>query len=285
MSSNKTFFSVIIPTHNREKLLPRAVDSVLNQSFSNFELIIVDDCSTDNSNKYLHSISKKNKKVTIIKTDTNKGVSHARNLGVSISQSNWVTFLDSDDEWLPFKLQKQYEYILNHKKAQLIHSNEIWIKNGVRINQHNKHKKSGGDIFNRSLNFCIIAPSTVAINKQTWNKYGPFDEEMTVCEDYDLWLKISLTEQIDFINDILIKKYGGHSDQLSTRYVAMDYYRVKSMINLIIQRKSDFTEEKLLETKNIIDKKYQILCKGYNKHNRQEELNNIQKLYNSFNKS
>ena len=137
------FFSVIIPTYNRAHMLERAIKSVLAQTYKNFELIVVDDGSTDETKELLS----KYKDIHYYKID-NSGVSFARNFGVSKSKGKYLCFLDSDDEWLNEKLKAQYQQIEN-TRCLIVYGEETWFRNGIRVNKKKIHQKSGGDIFNR----------------------------------------------------------------------------------------------------------------------------------------
>ena len=178
--------SVVIPTFNRAKLVERAIESVLRQTRSADEIILVDDGSTDETtsnivNKYTNEV--------LFLTQYNKGVSAARNFGIDRAAGDWIALLDSDDEWLPSKLERQVALIENHTDCLLCHTDEIWIRNGVRVNAMNKHKKSGGDIYQQCLPLCAISPSSVIFQKQLLDDVGNFDETLPACEDYDLWLR------------------------------------------------------------------------------------------------
>ena len=172
--------SVIIPTYNRASFISRAVESVLNQSFKKWELIIVDDGSTDNTQDIL-KIYENQTRIKLLKTK-NRGVSAARNLGVRQALGYWIAFLDSDDQWLPEKLEKQMRESLKNPGVSIIHGNEIWIRRGVRVNPMKKHQKKGGDIFSQALGLCCISPSTVLIKKKLFDEVGGFRENFPVCE-------------------------------------------------------------------------------------------------------
>lgn len=274
MSSNP-FFSVIIPTHNRAHVLGRAIDSVLSQSFQNFELIVIDDGSTDNTDEIL---LKYTNKIHITKIE-NSGVSAARNRGVDLANGQWICFLDSDDEWLSHKLQSQYDFIQSNPLIPVIHGEEIWIRNGKRVNPKKKHKKSGGDIFEKCLPLCLISPSAVCIKKEIYLAMGGFDEDFIVCEDYDLWLKLTSLYPVGFIEEPIINKYGGHEDQLSARYKAMDLWRVKSMMRILKIR--ELSPSQQTSCINEIKNKANILRIGYEKHGRYDELQQLNKLVKS----
>lgn len=257
---------VIIPTFNRSQIVKRAIESVLNQSFKQFQLYIIDDGSTDDTELQMAQYEK-SPNIHFLKK-INSGVSAARNLGIIKSKSDWITFLDSDDEWLPHKLDSQVKFISQNPQLRFVHSNEIWIRNGQRVNAKKKFDKSNQDIFKRSLETCLISPSTVMIKRDLCLEHSMFDEEFVVCEDYDLWIKILSNEKIGFIPDYLVKKYGGHQDQLSTTYPGMDYWRIKSMINLI--QKGNLPEDKLALLENEIKKKAPLLLSGSLKHQNHE---------------
>jgi glycosyltransferase involved in cell wall biosynthesis len=266
--------SVIIPTHNRSSTLRRALDSVFLQTFRDFEVIVVDDGSIDNTKSICDEYE-----LTYIHQE-NQGVSSARNRGVLASKGEWISFLDSDDRWHANKLQKQFDFIKDSSHS-FVHSNEVWIRNGVRVNPHKKHKKGGGDQFVANLNHCVISPSTVILKKDLFEYFDGFDESYPVCEDYDLWLKIISTQEIGFIEDPLVDKFGGHEDQLSTRYFAMDYYRIKSLYWIFKNRNlSQDKENALLETSI---KKCKVLIQGYKKHNNLNNLAEIESISHELN--
>ena len=270
----KDLISVIIPTYNRASTIVRAVESVLNQTYSNIELIVVDDGSTDETNQLLSPYIL-NRSVTYHKFE-NSGVAGARNIGAALARGNWLAFLDSDDEWLLNKLTEQMDFLSTHSKLQIVYTDEIWIRNGVQVNKKNHHQKMGGMIFGECLKQCLIAPSSVLLSKKLFDEMSGFDDNYVVCEDYDLWLRISSKYEIGFINKMLIKKYGGHSDQLSTRFFAMDSFRIKSMKNILCDKNlSQRHREQVIST---MKEKGDILIKGYLKHENFEAAEEIKKI-------
>ena len=266
--------TVIIPTFNRSQVLPRAIDSVFSQSFEDWELIVVDDGSDDGTDTLLKTY--KDPRVTVM-TQNNRGVSAARNLAIKASQSLYVAFLDSDDEWLSHKLQDQINYMEENDDIPLVHGEEIWVRNGVRVNPMKKHKKSGGDVFADSLKLCCISPSPALMRKTIFEEVGHFREDFAVCEDYDLWLKITSRYPVGFLSHSLIKKYGGHEDQLSRKYKAMDYWRIKSMTDLLTTESLKSDQKALLKAE--VSKKCQVLLKGYRKH---ENLSSYDEVFQNL---
>ncbi len=269
--------SVIIPTYNRAHTLERALGSVLNQTFTDWQLIIVDDGSTDNTQELIQSIS--DPRIETIFTE-NRGVSYARNKGIERSTSPWLAFLDSDDEWLSHKLSVQVELAENNPELQIIHGDEIWIRHGVRVNPMNKHQKRGGDIFRDAIQLCCISPSTVMLKKTLIEQFGLFREDYPVCEDYDLWLKITAHYPVGYIKDPLIKKYGGHSDQLSLKLKAMDYWRILSLKSLL--EKESLDPERKSWVKESIKERSEILLNGYRKHQNLENFDEIFRIKESL---
>lgn len=263
--NNKYFVSVIIPNYNRIESFQKAVLSVLNQSYRQFELITVDDGSDikviEENRKFLLNVKEKYSEIEVklFENSENKGVSYSRNRGIKEAKGDYIALLDSDDLWLPKKLELQINYI-QQTCFRVVHTEEIWIRKGVRVNPMKKHKKEGGGIFYRSLELCLMSPSSIILEKTIFDDYGYFDESMPVCEDYDLWLRITCKEKVGFIEKPLIVKYGGHSDQLSKKYEAMDKWRVHSLIKLLESKQLNFEQE--LEVKKIINKKASILYKG-----------------------
>ena len=281
---NDADISVVIPSHNRCELLKRAISSVLNQTIKTREIIIVDNGSTDNTHGMISSLFPE---ITYIYEKT-KGVSIARNIGIKNCHSTWIAFLDSDDAWEPQKLEKQFFYINNkNKKYRLIHTNEIWYKNNKFQNQLKKHQKSGGDIFQKSLDLCCISPSSALIKKEIFDDYGFFDEGLEVCEDYDMWIRITAKEEVGFLDNPLVIKYGGHNDQLSKKYWGMDRFRIKSLEKNL--KNNWFTSEQQKSVLDILIKKLSILSNGAKKRNNQEiyrkykdKLNYWSLEYNKF---
>ncbi len=275
MKTPKPFFSVIIPSFNRVETLKRAIDSVIKQTHKDFELIVVDDGSTDKTKElcleypYLKYIYQ-----------TNRGVSAARNLGVSHSSGQWIAFLDSDDRFLKSKLELQYDFILSNPTFRIVHGNEQWIKNGKKINQKKIHQKGGGDQFIPSIDRCVISPSCVCLEKDLYIEMDGFDESFIVCEDYDLWLKITSLYDVGFIEKNLIEKYGGHSDQLSQKYKAMDLYRLRAILWIVVNR--NLSKEEVVYLTNVFHKKYEVLHSGFRKYNRQTDLMKLEVMRDQF---
>jgi glycosyltransferase involved in cell wall biosynthesis len=263
---SKYSVSVIITTFNRRHTIERAIDSVLNQTHPADEIILIDDGSTDGTDQLI----KINYPNIIYIWQENQGISHARNTGISLSTFNWIALLDSDDEWLSSKLYQQIRALQDQLDYKICHTNELWIRNGKRVNQMKKHEKSGGLIFEKCLPLCIISPSSVMIQRSVFDEYGLFDQSLPVCEDYDLWLRLCAFLPVLYIEDPQIIKYGGHSDQLSRKYWGMDRYRMKVLEKIIDNPK--LSPEKLRAAIQTLIEKIDIYILGAKKRGKDDEV-------------
>jgi glycosyltransferase involved in cell wall biosynthesis len=258
--------SVIIPTFNRAQKVMRAVDSVLKQSWQDFEIIVIDDGSTDNTDKVL---SEYGSSITHIRQPVNRGVSSARNIGIKSSMASWIAFLDSDDYWLPEKLHTQIEFVELNPIVVACQTQEIWMKNGMQVNPKRKHKKPSGNIFKQSLRLCLVSPSCVMLKRSLIEEVGFFDENLPAAEDFDLWLRISCRYPIFLINKWLVVKEGGHEDQLSRKITAIDRYRIRAIVKAI--KSGMLSPDQTRQAMGELSVKCGIYGKGCIKRGRTEE--------------
>jgi GT2 family glycosyltransferase len=257
--------SVIIPVFNRAWCLETTLQSVWDQTFRNFEVIVVDDGSTDGTPALMRQFPE----VRVHRWEDNRGVSSARNWGIQMARGEWVCFLDSDDRWVENKLQVQADWMQAHPECPACYTDEIWIRNGVRVNPKNKHRKYSGNIFQHCLPLCIISPSSILMRASVLEAVGGFDVDLAACEDYDLWLRLASRYPVEFIPEKLIIKTGGHADQLSQRFRGMDRFRVYALEKILKQdvlnpQQRTWVLEALVE-------KCSILHMGYSNRGKQEE--------------
>lgn len=257
--------SVIIPTCNRAHFLQEAVESVLNQTFHDFELIVVDDGSTDCTPYVLR---KWEDRIRWVRQE-NSGVSRARNVGIRAARSRYLSFLDSDDLWLRKKLENQVAFLDANPHYPVCYTDEVWIRKGKRVNPKRVHRKYSGWIFEQCLPLCIISPSSAMIRREVLNALGGFDEALPVCEDYDLWLRIASRFPIFFLPEKLIIKRGGHADQLSNRSWGNDRYRVLALEKLLSQ--DDLPPRERRVALQMLRRKCLILGNGFLKRGKIEE--------------
>ncbi len=272
----KPSITAIVPVYNREDKIQRAIDSILSQSCLPEEIIVVDDASTDNT---VEILKRYRDKITCIFLTENSGPSAARNKGIKAVKTEWITFLDSDDSWEKNKLKNQLAYLDKYPFYEILQSDEIWIRNGKRVNSCKHHKKPEGWIWEASLERCLVSPSGVLLKKSLLDQYGNFDEELPVCEDYDLWLKISRHHPVGLDPVMSVIKYGGHKDQLSSKYKAMDRFRVTSLYRILINEPDPVYRQKII---NILEKKLIILIQGYKKRDKSEDTKECEEILASL---
>ena len=212
---NKPIVSVIIPTYNRAHLIGRAIKSVLNQTYQDFEIIVVDDGSTDNTGEIIRGF--KDKRVKYIKKyKENKGSSVARNIGIKVARGKYIALLDSDDEWLPEKLDKQIKVLQSESpEVGVVYSNLLYIdENGKNMSKFRNPKKEGyiyEDLLGKNY---VGTDSTLLIRKECFNRVGLFDDLLNTQQDWDMWIRIAKYYRFALIKVPLVK-YRLHSNQIS----------------------------------------------------------------------
>ena len=269
--------SIIIPTHNRALKTARAVMSVLYQRFTDYEIVVVDDGSTDETERVLQQFKGR---IRYVAHKTNRGVSAARNTGIAIAEAPLIAFLDSDDYWLPDKLSAQMGFFEENPSAMICQTEETWIRNGKRANPRKRHLKPAGDVFEPSLALCLVSPSAVMLKRELLEEVGVFDEGLPACEDYDLWLRIACRYPVYLIRQSLIVKEGGHPDQLSARFKGMDRFRIKSMVKLL--QESPLSESQKKATLKELSQKCRIYGTGCLKRGKKAEAVYYRELPSTF---
>jgi GT2 family glycosyltransferase len=273
--NDEKLVSVIIPTFDRAWALKTAIDSVLAQTHDAIETIVINDGSTDHTPDILAGYGDS---IQVVSQE-NRGVSAARNLGIKHSRGQYIALLDSDDAWTPDKISCQIDFFDQHPEALICQTEEIWIRNGRRVNPKVKHKKPSGMIFEPSLHLCLVSPSAVMIHKDLFALKGGFNESFPVCEDYDLWLRIAADYPIFLIDKPCTIKHGGHSDQLSAHH-SQDKYRIASIVNLI--RSNSLSREQEEMAAAVLENKCRIYGNGCLKRGRIEEGQYYLGLYGSI---
>jgi len=273
--SKKPFVSVIIPTYNRAWVLKEAIDSVLAQDFKDFELIVVDDGSTDSTPQILDAY---HQDLMVIR-QPNLGVSAARNRGIAAAGGELIAFLDSDDLWLPRKLSSQVNFFNSNPEAVINQTEEIWIRNGVRVNPKTRHHKPSGMIFEQSLALCLVSPSAVMMKRSLLDAVGLFDEDLPACEDYDLWLRISWRYPVYLIETPLIIKRGGHADQLS-KAPGLDKFRIQALKKVI--ESGQLGEESYQAAVRTLQEKCTIFASGCRKRGKDTEAQYFEELADQY---
>ncbi len=274
--------SIIIPSYNRAEFLKEAIQSVLDQDYfscdseaSQFELLVIDDGSTDQTKIVVDSFSSP----IVYRYQDHKGVSAARNLGIKLAQGDYVAFLDSDDLWKKDKLKVQMSLMNSLPQTRICYTEEIWIRNMVFVNPKKKHQKYSGWIFEKVLPLCLLSLSSTLFHRSVFKEVGIFDEDLPACEDYDLGIRVALRYPIHLITKHLIIKRGGHSDQLSHKYWGMDEFRVRALEKAFRLDLSPLQRE---QVRGVLIKKCKILISGFRKRNKMSEVNYYSDLIEKY---
>lgn len=207
--------SVVIPTYNRASLLPRAIESVLSQTFQDFEIIIVDDASTDDTGRVVEALP--GARVRYVRLPERGGASHARNVGIREARGEWVAFLDSDDEWLPEKLEAQLRRADDDPSVAVVQCWSLWEAKGVRLPVQPEHLPRDGGFEGILRHWQRVAVTAFIIRRDALSAVGGFDESMDVAEDWDLQFRL---DQASFrfaaVEQMLQVYYYQHSDEQVT---------------------------------------------------------------------
>jgi glycosyltransferase involved in cell wall biosynthesis len=273
--AEKPCVSVIVPTYNRAWIVKEAIDSVLSQTYTDFELIVVDDGSTDNTPDLLSAYQDR----IIVLRQENAGVSAARNRGIRASSGRLIAFLDSDDLWLPKKLERQTAFFKENPAAMVCQTKETWIRNGKRVNPKKRHQKESGIFFERSLSLCLVSPSAVMIRRSFFDAVDLFDESLPACEDYDLWLRIGYRYPIHLIDEPLIIKRGGHADQLS-RAPGLDRFRIRALVKLL--ESDGLSSSQQQAAAEVLRQKCTIYADGCMKRGRADEAAEFRRIGDAY---
>ena len=253
--------SAIVPVYNRPRLVREAVESILAQTFQDFEVIVVDDGSTDDTPFSLDRIcgpggsderadgpagspaggsagprsprgsgggSEPRLRVRRIEHDGHPGA--VRNRGAEWARGRYLAFLDADDLWQPRKLERQ---IGLHGAAALSHTRELWLRNGKEVSQRKQKHAREGWLFPDALRKCIIGPSTVMVSREVFEAAGGFREDLEIAEDYELWLRLTAGRQVAYLDEALTVKRAGHGDQLSKQYDYIEPFRIRALRDLV----------------------------------------------------
>jgi glycosyltransferase involved in cell wall biosynthesis len=266
--------AVVIPTNNRRAMVCEAVKSVLAQRNAKFELIVVDDGSTDGTWDELTQIAAVANdhaqwEMMRIERTPNLGPATARNTGVAMAAAWFVALLDSDDLWLPHKLNRQIAFMRDHPEYAISQSEEIWMRNGRQVNPGARHRKRAGDLFADSLLTCLISPSAVIMRTDLFREAGGFDEDLAAAEDYDLWLRLLTDHKVGLVDEQLVIRRAGHPGQLSATVPALDRFRVLALLKLLARE--DFAPERRIKVCEVLSEKCSIYAKGLKRRARADE--------------
>lgn len=267
--------AVVIPVRDRAAFVVDAIGSVLAQTWRDFALVVVDDGSCDDSAGAAERALGDAPAGSRVLRRPAAGVSAARNAGASAVDASWIAFLDSDDLWEPTKLARQMAWLADHPEHRIAQTGERWIDHGRHRNPRAWHRKEER-LFPRCLERCLVSPSAVAIRRDLYGELGGFDESFSVCEDYELWLRVALREPVGLVDEPLVIKRGGHADQLSRSTWGLDRFRVAALVKLLATTALAADERRAVV--DVLRKKCDVLAGGATRRGRDDEAARYQAL-------
>lgn len=274
LESNRTVqppgsVAVVIPTYDRAELVVRALHSALCQTRPAAEVVVVDDGSSDDTAARVRDAFPD---VTLLRQE-HSGVSAARNRGIEATGSAWVAFLDSDDEWLPEKLQRQLA-ALEQSGRLICHTREILFRDGERVDAGETDSRPDGRIYSHCLSRSVMLPSAVVMHRTVLEDVGPFDETLPVCEDYDLWLRACARYPVALVDEPLVAKHEGHADQLSQSFWGTDRFRIPVLERA--WRTFELSTDERIATLQALIEKLERIVEGARERQRADVLEDLE---------
>lgn len=219
MADENNKVSVIIPTYNRSELLVKAIKSLQDQSHQNMEIIIIDDFSTDNTPEVVKNMF--DKRIIYIRHEVNKGGAEARNTGIRLATGDFIGFLDSDDQWLPKKLEKQLQKFNEQPDVGVVYT-------GVQVvDEHNKPTRKivpvfRGDMLAKLLESnCIDTTSSVLVRREVLAQIHGFDGQLPSCQDWDLYIRLAQVAKFDFVKESMVLFYHHSGERITTNKLSV----------------------------------------------------------------
>jgi glycosyltransferase involved in cell wall biosynthesis len=257
--------SIIIPTNNRYPLLLEAIESVRAQSYTDYELIVVDDASEDET-----FLVKNEADIRYLPIPRCGMPGAVRNRGVEAARGEFLAFLDSDDLWQPEKLSRQIPLLDAQPDVPLIHTRELWRRGVKTVSQKGQKHARTGDVFADALWKCTIGPSTVLMRTSVFKELGGFDESLEVAEDYEFWLRLTSRYPVAYIDEVLTIKRAGDWEQLSEKHGQIEEFRIEALFRLLEQER--LPQDRRPESLSMLERKLRIWSVGAIKRGRNEEV-------------
>jgi head-tail adaptor len=195
----------------------------------------------------------------------------------SRSRAPLIAFLDSDDLWAPTKLERQLAFMKANPDCAISQTNEIWIRNGRRVNPGLRHRKRSGDIVIASLRTCLISMSATMMRTELFRSLRGFDESMLAAEDYDLWLRILIDHEVGLLDEPLVTRRGGHPDQTSATTPALDRFRILALTKLLADNR--LSPGRRTAVVEVLVEKCRIYAGGLMRRGRIEQARLYQRIY------
>ncbi len=297
--------SVIIPVFNRPHLVDEAITSVLAQTYRDFEIVVVDDGSTDETPETLARFVRESPEsragagaplVRVLRVPHCGKPGAVRNRGAEEARGRLLAFLDSDDRWVPTKLEAQVGLHVATEGSdegatapgtgsngpRVSHTRELWIRRGRQVSQKGQRHRRSGDLFLDSLRKCIIGPSTVMLERSLFEELGGFREDMEIAEDYELWLRLTHREAVAYLDEAATIKQAGDWPQLSEQHGQIEVFRIEGLKGLIEADYFADNPEHQAAAKAELARKCRIYSAGCRKRGRAAEAEKYEALARSL---
>jgi len=231
--------SVVIPTYNRAHVLTRAIQSVLNQTYQDFEIIVVDDHSTDNTEEVVKSFN--DPRIRYIRHEENRGAAAARNTGIMVAKGEFIAFQDSDDEWLPEKLEKQMQVFESASaKVGVVYTAMLRVQGRERIYiPSSKVKRKGGYIHDNLLEGNFVGTPTAVVKRECLKLSGVFDERLPRLQDWELFIRISKAYEFKCVDEPLVVSHST-PDSISANQATL----IEALILILEKHSEDFRKDR-----------------------------------------
>ncbi len=308
---NGSAVSVVIPVYDRPELLAEAVASVLAQTIVPLEIVVVDDGSSvpvdattlaeaardlmergwtvqgliGRSSAAPHadgfaaagraSADEPQPELIVVRLPHSGFPGKARNAGVEAARGGLIAFLDSDDLWMPARLERQLACLKAKAGTRLVHTRELWLREGREVSQSGQVHARLGDVFADSLRKCVIGPSTVLIEKSLLAELGGFREDIEVAEDYELWIRLAAREMVGYVDEKLVVKRAGGWDQLSEKYGMIEGFRIAALEAIVAS--SALPPSRMEAARAELSRKYRVFAAGARKRGRNAEADDLER--------
>ena len=205
MNKSKPLVSVVMPAFNVEKYIGEAVESILNQTFKDFELIIIDDASTDNTLSIAENYAKKDTRIIIVKNSKNLQIAVSLNKGINLAKSGIIARMDPDDISYPDRLRIQYEYIKRHPKIAVVGANMMIMNREGTVISKREYPTKSSELKKVMFRYSPFAHPVVMFRRQVFQEFGGYDVNMVPCEDINLWFQIGSKYEFASIPKLLLQ--------------------------------------------------------------------------------
>lgn len=293
--------SIIIPTYNRATYIGEALTSIINQTYTHWECLVIDDGSTDNTKNIIDSFHTKDHRIRYIKRPNNypKGSNGSRNYGLSLAQGQYIAFCDDDDYWLHDKLEKQIPIFQQHPEVGLVTGNIEYVNSdGIRTGRVIKQTGNHGYVFEEILLKNRLSMITPVIKREVFDKVGLFNTNFVIFEDWEYWRRVAYYYPFYALQDVLacVRKHDSNTSLIVTQKPSEQFVRYRKLTKALLKwGENRFTKADIMLIDKVEIKRYLQIMQNHCPNMKDKvgfighiSINNITlglKLFSSFIKS